>query len=241
MEAIAKTIRTGERGIVCTVNVAILMMMRASPRLQRFVDSARWCVADGQPLVWASRLMGTPLPERVTGIDLLHPLCDRAVEDGFSLYLLGADANTVQATAQTLRRRHPGLDLRGVADGYFGREEAATRARAVADSGADILIVAMGVPRQEQFIEEYWEHLGVRVAIGVGGSFDVIAGHRKRAPAFLQRAGLEWAYRLAQEPRRLFGRYLVTNSKFVGLMVWQLLSHALLRSMVSPAPQRDLR
>ena len=94
----------------------------------------------------------------------------------------------------------------------------------MAESGAELLFVAMGVPRQESFIEEQWDRLGARVVIGVGGSFDVIAGLRKRAPAFLQRAGLEWAYRLAQEPRRLFRRYLVTNSRFLGLMSWSALA-----------------
>jgi N-acetylglucosaminyldiphosphoundecaprenol N-acetyl-beta-D-mannosaminyltransferase len=226
VEAVAQAIRAGERGVLCTVNVAILMMMRSDPRLQRFVDTARWTVADGQPLVWASRLAHEPLPERVTGVDLVELLCARAVRDGFGVYLLGATAETVRATADVLRARHPGLDLRGVADGYFGPEQAADRARAVAESGAELLFVAMGVPRQEHFIEEQWERLGARVVIGVGGSFDVVAGLRKRAPPFVQRVGLEWAYRLAQEPRRLFKRYLVTNSQFLGLMSRELVAGA---------------
>jgi N-acetylglucosaminyldiphosphoundecaprenol N-acetyl-beta-D-mannosaminyltransferase len=224
VEAVAAAIRAGERGALCTVNVAILMMMRQDPDLQRFVDRARWTVADGQPLVWASRMAGTPLPERVAGVDLVDLLCARAVRDGFGVYLLGATGEVVRATAEALRSRHPGLDLRGVADGYFGPEEAAARARAVAESGAALLLVGMGVPRQERFIEEQWERLGARVVIGVGGSFDVLAGLRRRAPPFLQRAGLEWAYRLAQEPRRLFRRYLVTNSRFVGLMSRELVA-----------------
>jgi N-acetylglucosaminyldiphosphoundecaprenol N-acetyl-beta-D-mannosaminyltransferase len=140
------------------------------------------------------------------------------VREKIGVYFLGASDKTVRATADALRNRHPGLDVRGYADGYFGPDEAPARARAVAVSGAELLFVAMGVPRQEYFIEEQWEHLGARVVIGVGGSFDVIAGLRKRAPVFIQRAGLEWAYRVAQEPRRLFKRYLITNSRFVGLM-----------------------
>jgi N-acetylglucosaminyldiphosphoundecaprenol N-acetyl-beta-D-mannosaminyltransferase len=226
VEAVARAVRAGERGVLCTVNVAILMMMRSDPRLQRFVDAARWTVADGQPLVWASRLARTPLPERVTGVDLVDLLCRRATQDGFGVYLLGATGATVQATADALRARHPGLDIRGTADGYFGPAQAADRARAVAESGAALLFVAMGVPRQEHFIEEQWERLGARVVVGVGGSFDVIAGLRKRAPPFLQRVGLEWAYRLAQEPRRLFKRYLVTNSQFLGLMSRELVADA---------------
>lgn len=223
IKAVAQAIRAGERSVLCTVNVAILMMMRSHPRLQRFVDAARWRVADGQPLVWASRLYGEPLPERITGVDLVNLLCARAARDGFSVYLLGADIGTARAAAEVLRARHFGLDIRGVADGYFSAQQAADRARNVAASGADLLFVAMGVPRQEYFIEEQWERLGARVVIGVGGSFEVIAGRRKRAPSFLQNTGLEWAYRLAQEPRRLFKRYLVTNSQFIGLMFREML------------------
>jgi N-acetylglucosaminyldiphosphoundecaprenol N-acetyl-beta-D-mannosaminyltransferase len=226
VDELIQTIRTGQRGTLCTVNVAILMMMRSNARLQRFVNSAKWTVADGQPLIWASHLTRRPLPERVTGIDLIDQLCARAVRENISVYFLGASDKIVRATADALRTRHPGLDVRGYADGYFGRDEAPVRARAVAASGAELLFVAMGVPRQEYFIEEQWEIFGARVVIGVGGSFDVIAGLRKRAPALIQRAGLEWAYRVAQEPRRLFKRYLTTNSQFIGLMFWTAVAAA---------------
>jgi N-acetylglucosaminyldiphosphoundecaprenol N-acetyl-beta-D-mannosaminyltransferase len=227
VEELIQTIHAGQRGTLCTVNVAILMMMRSNARLQRFVDSAKWTVADGQPLIWASHFTRRPLPERVTGIDLIDQLCARAVRDNIGVYFLGASDKIVRATANALRARHPGLDVRGYADGYFGPDEAPARARAVAASGAELLFVAMGVPRQEHFIEEQWEHFGARVVIGVGGSFDVIAGLRKRAPVFIQRAGLEWAYRVAQEPRRLFKRYLTTNSRFIGLMFWTAVAAAL--------------
>lgn len=227
VENIVRTIRAGGRGILCTVNVAILMMMRSDARLQRFVDSSRWVVADGQPIVWISRFQQRPLPARVTGIDLIDLLCARAAREGIGVYFLGADGKTVRIVADTLRERHAGLQVCGCADGYFGSEQAPARARAVAESGADLLFVAMGVPRQEHFIEEQWQRLGARVVIGVGGSFDVLAGLRKRAPRFIQNAGLEWAYRLVQEPRRLFKRYLVTNSQFIGLVSWNAIMRAL--------------
>lgn len=226
VDELFETIHAGKRGVLCTVNVAILMMMRSNPRLQSFVDFARWTVADGQPLIWASHLTQQPLPERVTGIDLIDLLCARSVHEHVGVYFLGADEATLRTAVDVLRSRHTGLDVRGYANGYFGPQEAAQRARAVADSGAELLFVAMGVPRQEYFIEEQWQNLGARVVIGVGGSFDVVAGLRKRAPRFLQRAGLEWAYRLAQEPHRLFRRYLVTNSLFVGLMSRNVIAHA---------------
>ena len=191
-------------------------------------------MADGEPLIWASRLREQSLPERVTGIDLIDLLCARATRENIGVYFLGADDKTVRIAVDVLHSRHPGLDVRGWADGYFGPEQAQARARAVAESGAALLFVAMGVPRQEYFIEEQWEHLGARIVIGVGGSFDVIAGLRKRAPVFVQRAGLEWAYRLAQEPRRLFRRYLVTNSQFLALMSWNAIAHVFHSRRVIP-------
>ena len=208
-------IHSGQRGYICTVNVAILMMMRSDPKLKGFVDRASLVVADGQPLVWASHLQPDHLPERVTGIDLIDELCALAAAEGFGVYFLGARRSVIEAAAQRLAERHQGLEVCGVADGYFGASEASQRAQAIRDSGAKILIVGMGVPRQEEFIENHWDQLGVQLAIPVGGSFDVIAGTARRAPVLLQRMGLEWSFRLAQEPRRLWKRYLVTNTQFM--------------------------
>jgi N-acetylglucosaminyldiphosphoundecaprenol N-acetyl-beta-D-mannosaminyltransferase len=222
VEAVFRLGQGGARGWLCTVNVAYLMMMRADPRLQAFVGRAALVVADGQPLIWASRWLGAPLPERVPGIDLVEPVAERAAREGRRLYLLGATAPIVAEVARRLRERHPALAL-DFADGYFGAAEAAERADRVRAAGADILFVAMGVPRQERFIEEQWERFGVSVAIGIGGSLDVLAGLRLRAPRWMQRAGLEWLFRLAQEPRRLFARYLATNTRFAWLVLCALL------------------
>jgi N-acetylglucosaminyldiphosphoundecaprenol N-acetyl-beta-D-mannosaminyltransferase len=220
VELIARRIHAKQSGYLCTVNVAILMMMRHDPWLQGFIDRAALVVADGLPLIWCSRMLGCPLPERVTGVDLVERLCERAAHEKFGVYLLGAHATAVQTLAHQLKRRYPGLILSGIADGYFDHRQAEMRARAVAESGAKILVVAMGVPRQEHFIEEYWDRLRVPFAIGVGGSFDVLSGHRARAPYLMQRAGLEWLFRLVQEPRRLWKRYLVTNAEFL-YRVWR--------------------
>ena len=218
IESVVFAIDAGARGYLCTVNVSILMMMRSDRRLQRFVERARWVVADGQPLIWASWFGGTPIPERVAGVDLIDQLCARAAREGFGVYLLGATEETVQAAAAALARKHPGLAISGAADGYFSPHEAPERARAVAASGARLLFVGMGAPRQERFIERHWEALGVNVAVGVGGSFDVLAGKRWRAPRLVQKLGLEWAFRAAQEPRRLLPRYVETNSRFLWLI-----------------------
>jgi N-acetylglucosaminyldiphosphoundecaprenol N-acetyl-beta-D-mannosaminyltransferase len=191
-------------------------MMRSDARLQSFTERAAVVVADGRPLVWLARWLGQPLPERVAGVDLIDALCERAALEGKGVYLLGATEKIVAAVAERLRLRHAGLEV-AWGDGYFGSAEAPARAERVRASRAAILFVGMGVPRQERFVEEQWERLGVGMALCVGGSFDVLAGERARAPLWAQRSGLEWLFRLAQEPRRLFMRYLVTNTTFLWL------------------------
>lgn len=222
VEAIMELMRQGRRGWVCTVNVAILMMMRADPRLQEFIDRAAIVVADGQPLVWLAPLLDRRLPERVTGVDLVDVLCERACRQGVGVYLLGATDEVVGRVAERLLDGHPGLCL-AFGNGYFSEAEAIDRVDAIRATNASILLVGMGVPRQERFIEEHWDRLGVSVALGVGGSFDVLAGLRHRAPPWVQRIGMEWLYRLIQEPRRLMRRYLVTNTEFLYLVFRALL------------------
>lgn len=216
-DAIFDLLNQGRRGWLCTVNVAILMMMRSDGGLQNFVDRAAVVVADGQPLIWCAPWLGQVLPERVAGVDLVDAVCARAARTGCGVYLLGANEAVVAVLAQRLREHHVDLQV-DFSDGYFTKDEAVIRADRIRDSGAKILFVGMGVPRQENFIEEQWDRLGVGVAIGVGGSFDVLAGVRARAPLWMQRCGLEWLFRLIQEPRRLFARYLVTNCQFIWLV-----------------------
>lgn len=225
VEQVWAAIRDGRRGWLCTVNVAILMSLRADRELASFVDRSAWTVADGQPVVGLSRMLGTPLPERVAGVDLVELLCDRAAAEGVGVFLLGATTKHVEAAADGLRRRHRGLRVE-TADGYFPLDAGDERARQVANSGARLLFVGMGVPRQERFIERYWDELGATVVIGVGGTFDVLAGLRSRAPRWIQRYWLEWAYRLVQEPWRLWRRYLVTNTLFSVLALRELVGRA---------------
>jgi N-acetylglucosaminyldiphosphoundecaprenol N-acetyl-beta-D-mannosaminyltransferase len=210
-------IENRKRGWLATVNVSILMMMRSDRRLQGFVDQAALVVADGQPLVWCSRWLGPRLPERVTGVDLVDVICQRAAAEGKRVFLLGARPATVEKLAEALAARHAQLQV-DFADGYFDRDEAAARVALIHASRADILFVGMGVPLQEYFLAQHWDRLGVSVAIAVGGSFDVLAGERARAPRWVQNVGLEWLFRLVQEPRRLFVRYFVTNTQFACLL-----------------------
>ncbi len=222
-----ETLRSGKRGHISTVNVAILMMMRSDPRLKQYIDDSGLIVADGQPLIWLSRLLRKPLPERVAGVELVHELVNVASQENAGIYLMGATQDIVKDVAKKLSEQTSNAQFVGVQDGYFSHEESKARAQAIRESGAKLLIVAMGVPRQEQFLQDHWEDLNVQLAIGVGGSFDVIAGRTKRAPQWMQTVGLEWFFRMSQEPRRLAKRYFITNSQFIWLSGWALLGHFL--------------
>jgi N-acetylglucosaminyldiphosphoundecaprenol N-acetyl-beta-D-mannosaminyltransferase len=222
VEWIVHQIKTNQRSYICTVNVAILMMMRSLPCLAQFAAKAGLIVADGQPIIWASHWLKNPLPERVTGIDLIAAIAERAQTEGFSIYCLGANSATIEQAVANLRAKYPKLTIH-FADGYFTDAQAGDRVAAVRHSGAHILFVGMGVPKQEDFLAEHWDALGVNVAIGVGGSFNVIAGVQHRAPEWVQELGLEWFYRLMQEPQRLWKRYLTTGGQFAIALTKQLL------------------
>ena len=217
-------VQAGERGYICTVNVAILMMMPSNECLQRFIAKAALTVADGQPIVWLSRWLHQDLPERVSGVDLIDAIAARAERAALGIYLLGGTQEVAAKMAARLTSQYPGLTVH-FRNGYFPLSQADECAQAIRQSGAHILFVGMGVPRQEIFLDQTWSTLGVNLAIGVGGSFEVLTGFKKRAPQWMQAVGLEWLYRLVQEPRRLFKRYLVTNTQFL----YELLRLLLLR------------
>ncbi|MEZ5408702.1 MAG: WecB/TagA/CpsF family glycosyltransferase [Acidimicrobiales bacterium] len=239
---VADTIAGGRRGKVVTLNTTGLMLAERQPFFRRFVAEADLVVADGQPLVWLSPLFGRRLPARVAGIDLIEQLAEQAARSRHSIYLLGAEPETVATAAAELQARHPGLQIAGSHHGFLG-DGASDVACAIGASGAAILLVGMGSPRQEEFIDTYWDQLGVNIAIGVGGSFEVLANRLVRAPRWVQSVGLEWAFRMLQEPRRLTRRYADT-------FVWLIrrtasLTTGLNRSgqlpATTPAPPRSLK
>ncbi len=209
LEWVAEQATGPGRGRILTVNATGMMIAEEDEFLGRYARSAELVVADGQPLVWASPLFGARLPERVAGIDLVDRMAAQAAERGWPVFLLGAEEATIAEAARELERRHAGLKVAGHHHGFIG-DTAEQVADEIASSGASILFVGMGMPRQEQFIDAHWDRLGVDVAIGVGGTFEVITGHLRRAPVLVQRLGLEWAFRMVQEPRRLAGRYGAT-------------------------------
>jgi N-acetylglucosaminyldiphosphoundecaprenol N-acetyl-beta-D-mannosaminyltransferase len=208
---------------VGVVNAAKIAHMRHDARLREDVLASDLILADGASVVWASRLLRRRLPERVAGIDLMLGILDSAARHGFRVFCLGATPAVLEQATARMAAQFPGLVLAGAHHGYFSPEEERVVADRIAAARADVLFVAMTSPRKEQFLAAWSPRLGVPVCHGVGGSFDVVAGKVRRAPAVWQRLGLEWLYRLGQEPRRLWRRYLVTNAVFVAMVAGELL------------------
>ena len=200
------------------VNVAKLVNMKSDAELKQSVEACDIINIDGMGVVWGCRWLGLDVPERVAGIDLFDALLERASERGYPVYLLGAAEAVVEKAVAALRARFPGLDIAGYHHGYFWDEEEAV-VDEISRSGARMLFVAITSPRKENFINKWRERLGVSFVMGVGGTFDVVAGEVRRAPAWMQRRGMEWVYRIYQEPRRMWKRYAVTNFKFSLLML----------------------
>jgi N-acetylglucosaminyldiphosphoundecaprenol N-acetyl-beta-D-mannosaminyltransferase len=200
------------------VNAAKVVAMHDDPRLRGIVNDCAVVNADGQAVVWASRLLGQPLPERVAGVDLFEHLLAEAESRNYRVFFLGATQAALDSMLARLSLRHPKLIVAGSRNGYFDDGENSDVVASVRESGSHLLFVGVPSPRKEYWLAANLREMGVPFAMGVGGSFDVLAGHARRAPQWMQRAGLEWAYRLAQEPRRMWRRYIVGNARFVGLV-----------------------
>lgn len=204
------------------INAAKIVAMRHDDELREVIERCDLITADGQAVVWASRLLGDPLPTRVAGIDLMHQLMALAEERGYRVYILGATPGVLRTAVDRLQERYPKLAIAGYRDGYFSAEEEPFVAAEIRAARTDMLFVAMPTPRKELFVGRWGHELNVAFSMGVGGAIDVVAGVTRRAPRIMQRLGLEWAFRLAQEPRRLMRRYVVTNSEFVVLTLRDL-------------------
>lgn len=219
LDIVAGFIRSGRPHQHVVVNVDKLVKASRDEELRRIINACDLVNVDGMPVVWASRLLGKPLKERVAGIDLFEALMRRAAEQGWRVFLLGARRQVVDEVAATYVRRYPGLVLAGVRDGYWQAEQEEAVVRQIAESRADLLFVAIPSPKKEQFLGNYQAEMRIPFAMGVGGSFDVATGRVKRAPPWMQKAGLEWFYRFLQEPRRMFRRYFIDDMAFLWLLI----------------------
>src|SRR5215510_1515051 len=213
--------------MVITANASHLCMMRRDPELARACRAGHLTVADGMSVVWALRAAGQPVPERVAGVDLMARLLAAAGEHRLRVYFLGAKREVVTALAERFRAQYPGLEIAGFRDGYFGPDDHPGIVEEIRASGAHMLFVGMPSPFKETWCERHRQSLNVPVIMGVGGSFDVLAGFIRRAPRWMQSLGLEWLWRLLMEPRKLLKRYLTTNCEFIWLAGREILARRL--------------
>ena len=206
------------------LNVAKFVNMRSDGVLRADVMGSDLIGVDGMGILWALRLFGVPATERVTGIDLFWEILNVCDKDGFRPFLLGATPSVLQRAADVIAAKFPSIQLAGLRDGYFRPEEEGEVVEQIIKSKADCLFIAMPTPRKERFLAAYRDDLGVPFIMGVGGSLDVIAGHVARAPRKMQSMGLEWLYRVYQEPRRMWWRYVKTNTLFAGILIRGMLN-----------------
>ena len=228
LDVIDQLVREREGGTVYTPNVDHIVMAERHERFQTAYNAASLSLVDGTPVLWASRLLRTPLPEKVSGSDLVMPLMERAAERGYRVYFLGGNPGVAELAREKLEQALPKIQIVGidasridVSGDLKETDEIVERIRA---ARPDIVLVALGAPKQEIWSQARRDLLRPAVLIGVGASLDFVAGIQKRAPNWMSSAGVEWLYRLAQEPRRLAARYLLRDPEFCLILLRQMLS-----------------
>jgi N-acetylglucosaminyldiphosphoundecaprenol N-acetyl-beta-D-mannosaminyltransferase len=204
------------------LNAAKIVNMKRNPALGEDVTSSNLIMADGSSVVMASKILRKKLPERVAGIDLMHGILARGDKLGYRVFCLGASEQISKKVVSEIAHRYPGVVIAGRQNGYFSADEEAGVAEEIAESQADVLFVAITSPKKEQFMARWNPTMQVPVVHGVGGSFDVLAGKVERAPLLWQKYSMEWLYRVKQEPGRLWKRYLITNTLFVGMLAKEM-------------------
>lgn len=203
LRAIDCFVRRGTPHHVITADASMLVMAQDDPDLRRIIQNAALVTPDSAGVLWAARRCGCPLRERVSGVEIVENLCALSPERGYRIYFLGAGPGVAEEAARRMQHRYPGVRIVGARHGYFTPQEEADVIADIRESGADIVCVAMGIPRQEKWIDAHCAQLGASVLIGVGGTFDVLSGQVRRAPRWMQRARLEWLWRLCANPRKI--------------------------------------
>ncbi len=226
---------------VITANAGILCTMRRQPELSDACRRGDLIVADGMSVVWTSRLAGIPFPERVAGVDMMGELLQAAAARRLSVYFLGARPEVLAELVARCGRNYPGLTVAGARDGYFSAVEHEAIVAEIRQKAPHMLFVGMPSPFKETWCERHRLALNVPVIMGVGGSFDVHAGYVRRAPGLLQSLGLEWLWRLAMEPRKMWKRYLITNSEFLWLATGEVVRRRLGLAREPAADEARLR
>jgi N-acetylglucosaminyldiphosphoundecaprenol N-acetyl-beta-D-mannosaminyltransferase len=222
VSAVEGFIQDGQAHQHVVVNVDKLVKARRDPELRDIINACDLINVDGMPVVWAARLLGIPLKERVAGVDLFEALMQRASLKGWRVFMLGARDEIVASVNEIYTQKYPGLIIAGYRNGYWTASEEPQVVEQIRQAKVDLLFVAISSPKKEQFLGRYQEVMKIPFAMGVGGTFDVAAGKVKRAPVWMQRSGLEWFYRFLQEPRRMFRRYFIEDMAFIGMFAKEM-------------------
>jgi N-acetylglucosaminyldiphosphoundecaprenol N-acetyl-beta-D-mannosaminyltransferase len=201
------------------VNAAKIVHAQKDQELRKAINNSDLVNIDGKPVVWALKLLGHKVPEKVSGVDLFVELVKLAEKKGYKPYFLGAKKEVLQQMVKNLERDYPDLRIAGYRDGYFKKEDEQAVADEIKKSKADMLFLGITSPKKELFLDKFTKYMNVSFSMGVGGTFDIVSGKTKRAPLWMQNWGLEWFYRFLQEPRRMWKRYLVTNTLFIMLVI----------------------
>ncbi len=225
LDEVEQLIQARKLSYVVTPNVDVLVQLQKDGDFKRIYDGASLVVPDGMPLLWAAKFMGTPFKAKVSGSDLFIELCAFAAKKNYKVYFMGAMPGVAERAAEVLMKRYLGLQVVGTYSPSFGFEcnerECTLIAQKIREAAPDVLFVGLGSPKQEKWIDRFKEQCRVPVSVMVGISFDYVAGTVKRAPRWMQNVGLEWLWRLAMEPKRLWKRYLVNDPKFFWLILKQ--------------------
>ena len=225
MDLFSDTIEKDDKLRVAVTPVNCILWAYKDKKLREIYNNADIVTADGVPLIWASKLLGSPIRGRVTGLDLLPEFSKISAKKGFRFFFMGAAEGVAMKLSDHLIKQNPGLNVVGAYSppfvDQFSDDENDKMIEMINHSKADILWVSLTAPKQDHWIAEHFDRLNVSIAIGVGAAFDVVAGDIKRSPKWMQKAGLEWFYRLLQEPRRLSKRYLVEAPQFIPLIIKQ--------------------
>ena len=220
LSLVDKAIKNKEQLHHVVVNAGKIVAMQKDMQLRQSVNESDLINADGQAVVWASKVLNKPLKERVAGIDLMEKLVELSHKNNYKIFFFGAEEDIVKSVTKKFSKQYSNKIIAGYRNGYFNKQEETNIAKQISESGADILFVAISSPTKENFLYDNKKHLkNLNFIMGVGGSFDVVAGKVKRAPLWMQNSGLEWFYRFAQEPKRMWKRYLIGNSKFIYLVL----------------------
>lgn len=223
LQKVEEFIHSGRPHQHVVVNVDKLVKAERDTELRRIINDCALINVDGMPVVWASRLLGKPLKERVAGVDLFEALMRRSADKRWRVYLLGAREEVVSEVKRLYELKYPGLTVAGYRNGYWSEAEEPGVVAEITAARADLLFVAISSPKKEHFLGQYQGQMKVPFAMGVGGTFDVAVGRVKRAPVWMQKSGLEWFYRFLQEPRRMFRRYFIEDMAFIRLFLKEAL------------------